>query len=160
MQHLVTGLLVIGSQGPQQSRILCGLSLNAACLAGSQPVVDQKQLDPATLRQANDLRRNVLLVDQHEVFRALRPREHSPSLAESALGTTRAILHLQRHAQVVSGRLHEARVTDPERLAGQARVEEHDRSGLSAGCQRQAQAQAVAQCLEHAVTSLPTNPRV
>lgn len=160
MQHLEARLLVVGRQGAQQLGILVGLGLDATGLAGSQAVVDQEQLDPAATRQADDLRRHILLVDQHQVIRPLRPAQDRLGTGQRQVGAALAVFHAQGHAQLVRGGLHEAGITGPERLGGQPRVEENHRSRLRACRQRQGKTQAMAQRLEHGLKSLRSKQRI
>ncbi|MNJ59817.1 hypothetical protein D3C77_555190 [compost metagenome] len=80
---------------------------NQLGLIFSQAVIDHKQLDPTAARQANDLRGNVLLVDQHQVVRPLWALQHLAGLGQSQFRAPLAVLDTQVHTQVLGRGLHE-----------------------------------------------------
>ncbi|MNE68690.1 hypothetical protein D3C80_1643660 [compost metagenome] len=84
------------------------------------------------MRQAHDLWRHILLVDQHQVIRPLRPVQDRPGLGQCQVGAALAVFYPQGHAQFVRCGLHEAGVAGPELLVGQPRVKENHRNRLRA----------------------------
>ena len=119
-------------------------------LIGGQHRVDHEQLDPAAFRQSQDLWCNVLLVDKHQVVGPVRSLQGNPGLGHGEFGLASGIEDLQIDAKVVSRRLHELRIADPERFLSRTRVEEQHR--LCPGCgseNRTEQQEAEAEKLQH-----------
>ncbi len=122
-EHQVTGLLVIGHQAADPLRVF--VHVEHLQLSGRQRIVHDQQLDPAAQGHAQDLRSNVLFVDEHQVVRAVFPLQGFARLGDGCVRVALGITHTQIQAEVLGGGLHELRVGDPESFGRRARVKKH-----------------------------------
>ncbi|MNZ94613.1 hypothetical protein D3C78_1137260 [compost metagenome] len=107
LEHLVAGLFIVADQGAEHRRILVWVLFNQLGLVLGQAVIDHEQLDPSAARQADDLRRHVLLVDEHQVVGPLRALQHLSRLGQGQFRAPLAVFDTQVHPQVLGSGLHE-----------------------------------------------------
>ena len=98
LEHQVTALFIIGHHTPEPAGVLGIIRTDQLRLLTGQAIVDHEQLHAAALRQAQNLRGNVLFVDEDQIVRAVLALQGRARLFDRALGGALRILHLKLHA--------------------------------------------------------------